>query len=116
MLAACPLVETLSTAMPLVPPVTLVVFVAVAAWVASLIVRHELLKSRYTNGFASFGSGSAKPKDEKTLILEDEIAARKIDFFFDYTVPRRCCNPPRGTKVVPVSFLSHSGMSWVAAP
>jgi hypothetical protein len=29
-------------------------------------------------GFASFGSGSAKPKDKKTLIIEDEIAARKI--------------------------------------
>ena len=43
MLEACPLVESLSTAMALVPPV--VEFVAVAAWVASLIVQDEVLRA-----------------------------------------------------------------------
>src|ERR1035441_4998144 len=63
-------------------------------------------KSRYSNGFASFGSGSAKPKDEKPLILEDEIVARKTDFPPIIPCPRAVANSlghESGTGFIPRS-------------
>jgi hypothetical protein len=46
MLDACPLVESLSTIMPLVPPATLVVFVATLAGAAPEATRSELGKRK----------------------------------------------------------------------